>query len=359
MSITVLDPIGRAWTRMTRVLFQPFGFRKWLALGFMMFLMEIGRGGGLNVHVPFVPSGWMSGGIGTPDAPRKSPQQIIDELAQYLQQNLVTILLIVLAVLIAVAVVSTLLIWLQCRARFVLFDDIVNNRGTIARPWKEYRAEGNSLFVAKLWVYSVVSLLGLAAVAVGVLVAWGDIAARHLTGLSLTAMALTSLLMGLTGLLLLLAGSMLDQIIAPVMFTRRLRTRSAWRVVRTEILPGHVTTVLLFFLMRLVLAFAASTVTMVAGCATCCLAFVPVVGTLIMSYAAAVLTLPLSILLTAYSMYFVQQFGPNMLIFRMNPDDPRCPACNYDLRGNPTATQCPECGQSLSTGQPASLSNPS
>jgi hypothetical protein len=25
-------------------------------------------------------------------------------------------------------------------------------------------------------------------------------------------------------------------------------------------------------------------------------------------------------------------------------DDPRCPACDYDLRGNPATTACPECG---------------
>jgi len=46
MNISVIDPITPAWNHMVRILFKPFAFKKWLALGFCAFLAQCGEQGG-------------------------------------------------------------------------------------------------------------------------------------------------------------------------------------------------------------------------------------------------------------------------------------------------------------------------
>ena len=44
--ISVIDPITPAWNHVVRILFKPFEFKKWLALGFCAFLAQCSEGGG-------------------------------------------------------------------------------------------------------------------------------------------------------------------------------------------------------------------------------------------------------------------------------------------------------------------------
>ena len=41
MKISVIEPITPAWNHMVRILFKPFDFKKWLALGFCVFLPRV------------------------------------------------------------------------------------------------------------------------------------------------------------------------------------------------------------------------------------------------------------------------------------------------------------------------------
>ena len=45
MNISPLNPIGPAWNRMLKILFKPFDLKKWLILGFCVFLAQCGTGG--------------------------------------------------------------------------------------------------------------------------------------------------------------------------------------------------------------------------------------------------------------------------------------------------------------------------
>ena len=53
MQISALDPITPAWNHMVRILFKPFAFKKWLALGFCAFLAQCGEqsGNGSNLWI--------------------------------------------------------------------------------------------------------------------------------------------------------------------------------------------------------------------------------------------------------------------------------------------------------------------
>jgi len=46
MNISVFDPLTPAWNHMVRILFKPFAFKKWCALGFCAFLAQCGQQGG-------------------------------------------------------------------------------------------------------------------------------------------------------------------------------------------------------------------------------------------------------------------------------------------------------------------------
>jgi len=63
--------------------------------------------------------------------------------------------------------------------------------------------------------------------------------------------------------------------------------------------PGEI---LLYCLFLIVLALATAIVTCLAICATCCIAAIPYIGTVIL--------LPVFVLLRSFSLLFLRQFGP-------------------------------------------------
>ncbi|MCC6579058.1 MAG: hypothetical protein IT440_01350 [Phycisphaeraceae bacterium] len=386
MHISVTDPISRAWEHMVAMLFRPFDLGKWFVLGFVAFLALLGEGGG-TFQMPNFPGGgggrtrfptpaptpstvpapyphtqpaqpWVMpsqpatqpGRVTLPPFPlHTSPQpDPFDDILQFVKANL-TLVIVLGAGLLALGIALMILVtWLRCRGLFMLYDCIALNRAAVVEPWKEYRAEGNSLTLAHL----LLGLVGLAAImlifAVGGAMAWPDILGRQLTGIGITAIIVAGLAFVVIALAMALASAVLQHLIAPVMFAHRVGVLEAWPTVKTRMLREHLGAVILFFLMRFVLSIAAGIVMLIATCLTCCLAALPYLG--------RVITLPIPVFLTSYSLYFVQQFGADLRIFPDNPDEPTCPGCGYSLRGSLDAAYCPECGTKF--GQPTDVPPP-
>jgi hypothetical protein len=70
-----------------------------------------------------------------------------------------------------------------------------------------------------------------------------------------------------------------------------------------RLIAAHLGEILLYCLFWIVLALGSAIVGCIAACATCCIAAIPYVGTVIL--------LPVFVLLRFFSLLFLRQFGPD------------------------------------------------
>jgi hypothetical protein len=103
-------------------------------------------------------------------------------------------------------------------------------------------------------------------------------------------------------LLMIIAWALIASFTMPVMYRRRCRAYEAFRAA-VSLIAAHPGEILLYCLFLIVLAVAAGLISCLAICATCCLAALPYIGTVIL--------LPVFILLRAFSLTFLRQFGPD------------------------------------------------
>ncbi|MCG8511459.1 MAG: hypothetical protein MI741_19770, partial [Rhodospirillales bacterium] len=239
--------------------------------------------------------------------------------------------------------------WLSSRGEFMLIDNLVYNRGEIGGPWTEYRYEGNQLWKFRLWLglgYLLVTLAcggGIAAI----IFSLGNAQPGPGAIIGMIALGILAFTMMIA---LVLVSLVVRDFVVPAMYLNRVGLGDAWVVTKAEVLSGNVGMVILYFLMRIALGIPAIALMYVAACLTCCVAWIPFVGQFILIQ----LTLPIHVFFKAYNLSFVSQAGPQWNLFAMTRDNPYCPNCNYDLRGNPDASACPECGYAI---EPGVLSN--
>jgi hypothetical protein len=214
---------------------------------------------------------------------------------------------ILVGAIILVALIAVFL-WLNARGRFMFTDCIVHNRGAIAAPWREYRAEGNRYFILQL------------VIALCTMVAFGALALVFVIGnfwkrpfLPLTVL----ILFGLGLLLVVIVVSLVMRFVVPVMYRQRCDAITAFRQVWT-LLMANLGVFILFILFYLVICIAGAVIGCVTACVTCCIAALPYVGTVIL--------LPVVMCLFAYPLCFIRQFGNSYDVFAMaTPIEPLPP----------------------------------
>ena len=281
--IEIFKPFGAAFELMKRILFQPFDLKKWLVIGFAAWLANLGAGGG---------------GIGNfnyPDNRRESAQKFNETIGQIPQPVLITGICVLICVVLSLIV---LLAWLRARGRFIFVDCVVRNRAAIAEPWKEFRAEGNSFFLFSLLVVlvliAVIVIAGLALIVP--FIPRGDQAQPGLAfwiGLSLFVFV---------AVCLAFVWALITQLMVPIMYRQRCRARLAFAQA-VDLVSSHPGPILLYVLFLLLLAVAAVMIGCAVTCATCCIAAIPYIGTVIL--------LPIPVTLGAFSLLFLRQFGPD------------------------------------------------
>ena len=280
--IEIFKPFGEAFELMKRILFQPFDFKKWLLIGFAAWLANLGSGGG-------------GGNFSYPDNRPERAHEFNEAMGHIPQPVLITGISILVCLILLVIV---LFAWLRARGRFVFVDCIVRNRTAIAEAWKGFRAEGNSFFLFSLLialvVVSVIVSAGLVLI-VPFMPAHGqaqpDIA--FWVGISLT---------GFISIFLVCVWGMASQLMVPIMYRQRCRARVAFAKA-VHLVSSHPGPILLYVLFFLLLAVAMVMISCAVTCATCCIAAVPYVGTVIL--------LPISVTLGAFVLLFLRQFGPD------------------------------------------------
>jgi hypothetical protein len=298
MTILFMEPLSRAWNRMKIALFRPFDIHKWFVVGFNAFLAGLmdatsGSGGGRAgksgnfgefIHFPGTAWAWLMGHPGWAIA-------------------------IVFAIVVGIAVL-VVVTWAGSRGVFMFLASVVRDRVEIAKPWREYRKEGNSLFVWRL-------LFGLFTFIVfGGLFAWFFIQgaaiydAGHSQAFPLALVVSLGLLALVSVLICGYISLFLKDFVAALMYKNRISAGEAWKIFM-GLFGRHAFHFLgygiLLFLLMLVFVF----IVIVAGLVTCCIGWL----LLVIPYIGTVVTLPFWYTLRAFSLEFLAQFGPEYDVF--------------------------------------------
>ena len=282
-NIEIFKPFSEAFELMKKILFQPFDLKKWFIIGFAAWLANLGRGGG-SFNYQF--------------NRREEAQKINEAISQIPHPILVfgvsLLILFVLALIVLFA-------WLRARGGFILIDCIVRNRASIAEPWHEFRKEGNSYFLFSL-VVTVVFIIFAAVIALPLIIL--AIKGRYYLHLHHDRLDVY-LILAIAAwvfviLLVIIVWALIASFMLPVMYRRRCRAYEAFRAALSLIMtyPGEI---LLYCLFLIVLAIATGLISCLAICATCCIAALPYIGTVIL--------LPVFILFRSFSLAFLRQFG--------------------------------------------------
>jgi len=308
MTIQFMEPLGRAWHRMKLALFKPFDIHKWFVFGFNAFLAGL-------MHA----SNGSGGGRAQKNADFREIMDFPRTAWAWLMDNPAWAIAILFAVVVAIAVVVALT-WVSSRGVFMFLDNVVRGRVEIAKPWREYRKEGDSLFVWRL-VFGIVTF-----VAFGGLVAWFFFQGKFLYDSGFDRAVPVGLVIGLAFLALGLALVLgyivlfLKDFVAALMYKHRISAVAAWRMFMGAFrqYPFHFLGygIVIFFL---ILAFVV--VVIAAGFITCCIGWI----LLIIPYIGTVVTLPFWYWLRAFSLEFLAQLGPDFDVFP-RPETPAAPA---------------------------------
>jgi hypothetical protein len=317
MHISAVDPITPAWNHMVRILFKPFAFKKWLALGFCAFLAQCGEQSGSNGSQI-----WSQPGGSTR----------FDEGKAWIETNFDLFITILVSSVVVLILLSLLVTWISSRGKFMLLDGIVKNRGAIKEPWSEYKTEGNSLFLFSV-VIGFTLLLGLACIGgVSALIALPDIQSETFSGAGVAAIVVGGSLMLLFILACIAFSAFVKILMVPTMYLKRVRAIEGWKIAWNQLLKGHVGSFILLILMMFLLGLGAGVVAMFAICATCCIGALP--------YISSVVLLPITVFFVCYALCYIQQFGSEWTFFKN-----MCRFCNYELEGLEEGHICPECGK--------------
>jgi len=316
MNISVINPITPAWNHMVRILFKPFAFKKWLALGFCAFLAQCGDQGLGSYN-----------GIQNSNSPSG-----FDGIKLWVENNFGLFISIVAGAALLLLIIGLLITWISSRGKFMLLDGIVKNRGAIVEPWAEYKKEGNSLFLFSIVLSFIVLFVLALIVGISALIALPDIQSKIFGASAITAICVGGALLLFYILACIVLTSIIDVLMIPTMYLKRVGAIQGWKIAWNELFKGHVGSFMLLILMMALLAIGASTIGMFAICATCCIGALP--------YVSSVLFLPITVFFTCYALCYIQQFG-NDWAFLKN----MCRFCNYDMEGLEEGHTCPECGK--------------
>src|SRR5436189_671430 len=319
--IEIFKPFGEAFELTKKILFQPFDLTKWLVIGFAAFLSGHFGGFGINFPSPF-------GNF----QPHRADQIIpphLEQLKPWLQITIAFLALLLFVVIIA-------LMWLKARGNFIFTDCIVRNRAAIIEPWREYRKEGNSYFLFFLAI--MLGVLVLVAIMLATFIARGWLG-HHARERSPITFIGSLLFLFVFWLSISIFIGVVSYFMAPVMYRRRCRALEAFRDV-TLLIAHNLGSFVLSCLFGIVLVLAVLMIGTIVTCATCCLAALPYVGTVIL--------LPLFVCLRAFVLLFVGQFGPNYDMWAnfappeflpiLSSAPPGPPTSSFDLPPSPPAS---------------------
>lgn len=298
MNIAYFDPFSRAWSRMKIALFKPFDLHKWFIIGFNAFLVRLTegpRGSGS--------SGWREDAsfrefLGFPN---KAWEWLMSHPGWFIAIVFIGMFIIILGVI---------FIWLSSRGTFMFLDNVVHDRAEIAKPWKQYRTEGNSLFLWRLVFILICTILFTSYIIFFFTTASHLYKGSYYGRVPVFLIVVMSFLFILTAIVIGFISMFLNSFVAPIMYKKNIKATQAWSLFLSlfKRYPFHF---ILYGLLLFVLAILSVIFIAVAGLLTCCVGFL----LLIIPYIGTVITLPIWYTFRAFSLEFLAQFGPEYELF--------------------------------------------
>ncbi len=305
-SVSVIDPITPAIDWVKIMLFRPFDLGRWFIIGFCAWLASLGSGGG-------------SGGGPQRNFPfddSSNAREAFNETKEFVLANLYWIVPLVVFIVLFGIVLWLVLTWLSSRGKFMFLHCVAGNKAEVKNPWKKFREHANRLFVFRI----VLSLVGfvivilpviLTVVLIGVMASAGGPSVAPILGIVFLVLCVIAIFICLG-----LIDKFTMDFVVPVMFLRTTSVTAAWREF-LEILSVNKARFLLYVLFQIVVVMAIGAIVLMGVCCTfCCLACV-----LAIPYIGTVLFLPVLIFKRAYSLYYLQQYGPQFDVF--GPESPQ------------------------------------
>jgi len=312
-SVSVTDPISPAFQRVKTILFAPFDIRKWFIIGFCAWLSSCGESGGGG-------GGGGGGKQGGDSLDRGDISHGLETAWQYVLDNLVWILPLVLLVILFGVTCWLVSVWLNSRGKFMLLYCVALNRAEIQLPWEKYAHHAHSLFLFQ------VCLGALAFVIIGpILLACCVVL---LVALMNEASLVGPIFLFIIGILAVICvgtvfgviKKLLIDFVVPIMFLRTPSVRAAWQEFRT-LASANLGRFTIYLLFSVVIALIIGTLVFIVVIATCCTA-----GCLMaIPYIGAVLLLPVFVFKRAYSLYYIQQYGPEFVVIEPEGAPPPSP----------------------------------
>jgi len=295
MNIRYIEPLYSAFGRMRRALFRPFELRKWFVVGFTAFLAGLTDFSGNN------------GGTGGRFGDDGDLEDIIyfpQRAAEWISDNPEWFALIIVGVIL-LFILGIVLTWISSRGKFMFLHNVVLDRAEVKKPWYEFKREGNSLFFWHLiFGFALLLILG------GYLVyCYATVVAMYEQGGEFAAiwLPLAGMALGLIGIMALVSfvELLVKDFVVPIMYRSRIDVWAGWGAFLKLFWPhffsfiGYALFTFLLWIM-IVIGIVAAVVL------TCCIGGV----LLIIPYINAVILLPVSYTLRAFSLEFLGQFSP-------------------------------------------------
>lgn len=299
MNISLTQPLGRAWRRMTQALFKPFDITIWFVVGFTSFLAGL-------TDSYFPGSGAKFGGDDFHEV--RELFEFPEIIRDWLQANPFWISLIALGTLFLMALIFVF-IWLSSRGAFMFLDNVLHKKAQVAKPWREYRKEGNSIFIWRILfsLLILVLIIFLAGAIILSIILWKSKAFTEFPIFLIVVLGIIFLLVILASIYI---SMFLNNFVIPIMYQRKIRVLQAWRIF-LKLFRENTGHFLLYGLFLFVLYLGLGIGIVIGGVLTCCMGFV----LLIIPYVGSVLLLPFSYTFRAYSVEFLTQFGTEFEIF--------------------------------------------
>src|ERR1043165_1556913 len=285
--IEILGPFNQAIELTRLILFRPFDITKWLVIGFAAFLGGLFNSGGGGIN-PWTFRDWNT----HPRTPTFQFQSFNVEHAGLIFVTAIAVFLIVFFILVI------LWLWVVARGRFVFIDCLVRKRAAIAEPWREFRQEGNRFFIFQvvLTVASILIMAVFAGLIIGFLILWRN---YHISNNPAWFVIVPVTVFVWVGFGIVI--NVILYFMPPVMYTRRCPPVDAARAV-LQLIFDDPAPFILFILFMVALWIGWIIAGCVVTCATCCLASLPYIGT--------VIVLPVPVLFRSFSLLFLRKFGP-------------------------------------------------
>jgi hypothetical protein len=316
--VSVIDPISPAIDRVKLMLFSPFDLKKWFVIGFCAWLAYLGTGGGSGGG----PGGGGGGGprYTGPPGHHERQEEIrrgIESARDYVSDNSYWIIPVVVAVVVLVIVIGLLIAWLNSRGRFMFLHCVATDRAEVKVPWHKFRKHGNSLFLFRI-VLGLVGLLVVGLPVIGIIVCVIMLATGTVAGVaSIPGIIIFAVITFILAVTLFLVKKLTFDFVVPVMFLQTASCVAGWRGFMA-ILSANKARFALYLLFQIVIRIAIGAIILMACCigiflcCASCLLLIPYVGTVIL--------LPLFVFERAYSLYYLQQFGPQFDVFRIEAE---------------------------------------